>query len=91
MQGFADYGDIIKSVLTHCLRYNIANKLYEWSHVVVQTLKSEFELLQEEGGQLSYGSEAYMSLKVWRLVYFCAISDFYLEYPPSGSTGGFPS
>ena len=48
VQHQADYGDIIKTAITHCLRYSVAQSSYEWSHVLVEALKSEYHQLTEE-------------------------------------------
>ena len=50
VQHQADYGDIIKTAITHCLRYSVAQTSYEWSHVLVEALKSEYQQLTEEQG-----------------------------------------
>ena len=64
----ADYGDIIKTALTHCLRYSVAQTSYEWSHVLVEALKSEYrQLMEERDGEMTvdFTSAAWGDLRVW--------------------------
>jgi hypothetical protein len=59
----ADYGDLIKTTITNCLRRSIANNSYEWSHVVVDALKSEYEDLKDESGMIDTASPQWGDLK----------------------------
>ena len=67
MQHQADYGDIIKTAITYCLRYSVAQTSYEWSHVLVEALKSEYQQLveeQEDGTTVDLTSASWGDLKV---------------------------
>ena len=68
VQHQADYGDIIKTAITHCLRYSVAQTSYEWSHVLVEALKSEYQQLTEEQGgntTVDFTSASWGDLRVW--------------------------
>ena len=91
MQHQADYGDIIKTAITHCLRYSVAQTSYEWSHVLVEALKSEYQQLteeQEDDTTVDFTSASWGDLKVLAVLcmykYFvlCAqhLAWFYLAY-----------
>ena len=71
LQYQADYGDLIKTTITQCLRRSISDKSYEWSHVVVDALKSEYEELKDESGKVDTSSVQWGDLKVHTYVCTC--------------------
>ena len=69
LQYQADYGDLIKTTITQCLRRSISDKSYEWSHVVVDALKSEYEELKDESGKVDSSSVQWGDLKVHTYIF----------------------